>query len=336
MKRIDKFVQLTIAALFALLLSSCAQMIEIYAPPQAEPYSVKEIKERWAALQPRYSGSKFASTPVTSAPYSTGSLQEEYLLDGLNMANFMRYLARLPHDLELDAGLNQKGQHGAVLLSAHGSLSHTPPKPADMGQSFYDIGYSSTSSSNIADGFSELHSSINAGYMRDEDPGNITRVGHRRWILNPPLKKIGFGEAGGFMVMQVFDKSRAAAFDYDYIAWPAKGNFPIDFFKGNDPWSITLNPLKYSQPVKTELTVRLRNLVSGAEWNFSAVDSNTAGKYFNVDTGGYGVSNCIIFRPAGINSFSAGESYEVTINGLKTRSGSAAIITFVVNFFKIS
>lgn len=336
MKRIDKFIILAIATLLILLTTSCAQTIAIYAPPQGEPYSVKEMKERWAMLQPDHSGPKYSAAPQTSSPYSAGSLQESYLLEGLNMANFMRYLARLPHDLELDAGLNSKGQHGAVLLTAHGSLSHTPPKPADMAQAFYDIGYSSTSSSNIAVGFSELHSSISEGYMRDEDPGNITRLGHRRWILNPPLKKIGFGEASGFMVMQVFDKSRSTAFDYNYIAWPAKGNFPTKFFKGNDPWSVTVNPAKYSQPVKAEVTVRLRNLTSGAEWNFSAADNNTSGKYFNVDTGGYGVNNCIIFRPAGISSFNEGDSYEVTINGVKSRSGNATIITFVVNFFKIS
>lgn len=336
MKMLKRTYKLAVLIISTALIYSCQSPISIYAPPQAPPYTVKEIKESWERLAPAQSGNKFTTLPSTTSPYSPGQLEEDYLRDALNMANFVRYLAHLPADLELDGSLNSKAQHGAVLLSAQGSLSHTPPKPADMEQAFYELGYSSTSSSNIGSGYLRLERSISHGYMRDQDPGNITRLGHRRWILNPPLKKLGFGEAGGFMTMQVFDRSRSENVDYDYISWPAGGNFPVEFFRGDDPWSVTLNPAKYSSPIKSEIKVTIHNLTSGMIYNFGPGDSDSSGKYFNVDTGGYGVANCIIFRPAGIGSYDEGESYEVTVNGVKTKRGDRAIIIFIVNFFKLS
>jgi len=298
---------------------------------------IEEINQKWKSLKPQFIGIDFYETsPGTYsdnkliAPYVAGKIKSQFLQDALNMTNFVRFLAGLPYDVILDNELINKAQHGSVLLKASG-FSHTPSKPADMDETFYNLAYSSTSSSNIAYGYQTIASSIKDGYMSDGDTSNIDRVGHRRWILNPKLLKTGFGYSYGSMTMQVFDQSRTTVFDYDFISWPSNNDFPSDFFKTNDPWSITLNPLKYSQPSKSLVKVTLKS--SDKEWTFSQTDTNKSGKYFNVETSGYGVNNCIIFRPDGVTSYTG--SFTVEITGIKDKQGIEKSINYSVNFFKL-
>ncbi|OHD17218.1 MAG: hypothetical protein A2086_04675 [Spirochaetes bacterium GWD1_27_9] len=299
---------------------------------------IEDIRTKWLQLKPKFSGNYYEVNPSTYnqstaklvAPYSAGQLKAGFLEDALNMTNFVRFLAKLPYDVVLDSTLVTKAQHGAVLLCAS-SFSHTPTKPADMDDTFYQLGYSSTSSSNIGWGYSTLTSSIKDGYMSDGDSSNIDRVGHRRWILNPKLLKTGFGYAYSLMTMQVFDQSRTQTFDYDYISWPSSSEFPIDFFKNGDPWSVTLNPAKYTQPSKTLVTVILKSVTQ--QWTFNQNDTNKSGKYFNVETSGYGVNNCIIFRPDGITLYTG--SYTVEIIGIKDKSGNDTTIKYTVTFFSL-
>jgi hypothetical protein len=236
--------------------------------------------------------------------------------------------------VRIDPGLADQAQHGAVLLAVS-TFSHTPPKPADMDQTFYNLAYASTSSSNIAAGFSSIAASIKDGYMRDSDSGNIDRVGHRRWILNPPMAKTGFGYAGQSSTLQAFDASRSPAVDWQTVCWPATGYFPVQFMAGADPWSVTLNPNYWSKPAKASVKVTLRNVDDGLVWNFSAADSNTGGRYFNVETSGYGVSNCIIFRPDGVAAYGAGTTWEATITGLYRKNGSAESLVVRPVFFNL-
>lgn len=205
----------------------------------------------------------YSEVPKTVQPYAAGELIEAFLQDGLNSANLVRYLAYLPADLELNKTLNSNAQHGATLLAAIGKLTHFPNKPDDMDQDFYNIRYSSTSSSNIGAGYTSLVHSIVSGYMRNTDEGNLRMVGHRRWILNPPLKQIGFGFASGnlgygrYTAMQVFDRSRTEAFKYDFTAWPSQKAFPLECFSGRDPWSISLNPAIYDKSRVNEISMML-------------------------------------------------------------------------------
>ena len=100
--------------------------------------SASEIQACWQQLQPACSGSIYSAMPRWSAPYAAGSLAPQFLQDGLNSMNYVRYLAGLPSDVTLDAADVDKAQHGAVLLAA-GQFAHSQPKPSDMSQAFYDI-----------------------------------------------------------------------------------------------------------------------------------------------------------------------------------------------------
>jgi uncharacterized protein YkwD len=297
--------------------------------------AASQIQARWQQLKPVYSGSPYAVTPHWSAPYSAGALSAGFLQDGVNSINYARFLAGLPDDVTLDATNNDKAQHGAVLLAA-GTFAHSQPKPADMDQAFFDMANAATSSSNIGWGYGDL-ANFNFGCVDDGDTGNIDRVGHRRWILNPPLLKTGMGFANARSDTYVFDWSRVSAVSYDSIKWPCAGPFPAEMIDASVPWSVTLNPSLYSYAAGTAgHTVTLRRARDGKVWTFTSADTNKSGEYFNFETGGYGVANCFIFRPdpASVGSYAVGDVFDVTISGGITRKadGSPATVSYSTQF----
>ena len=281
----------------------------------------------------------FDVMPSVNAPYTTGKVSQAALMTAVNRLNVLRRIAGLP-SVTLDQALTDNAQYGAVLTAHNGVLSHAPGQPADMSESFYKQAYEATSSSNL---YAGRHlGNAPDGFMDDSDASNVSRLGHRRWQLNPTLGKVGFGYAENsdssyrtYVVEKVFDRSGSGC-DYDFISWPASGNFPSDTlgFTKNSAWSVTLNPQTYATPKRSELTVTLTRQSDGKTWTLSGAQtymSASSGLYLNVDTGGYGVANCIIFRPDGVEKYEG--VYQVTINGLKTKDGAPVDFTYQVDFF---
>ena len=273
-----------------------------------------DIRRRWSQLEPTYSGSPYAVAPALVAPYACGSLAPGFLQDGLNAVNYARYLAGLPDDVALDPSYVARAQHGSVLLAV-GQFAHSQPRPADMAQDFYDVANGATNSSNIGWGFGTL-AGFNFACMGDSDSSNIDRVGHRRWLLNPPLRKTGMGYAEARTDTFVFDWSRADAVGYDAVKWPCAGPFPVEMFSAGTAWSITLNPDRYDWTAGGH-TVTMRRVRDGRTWTLSAADADRSGSYFRFDTGGYGVANCFIFRPdpASVGAYRVGDSFRITLSG---------------------
>ncbi|MFC5703290.1 stalk domain-containing protein [Cohnella faecalis] len=305
-------------------------------------HTPEEIIAKWDEYKPTFSGDPFLVKPNVTAPYATGKLNPAFIQDGVNMANFVRFLAGLPDDLEQDQSLNDQAQYGAVVLAAVDTLTHYPAKPKDMDSGFFEIGAKSTSSSNLHAGLTKLHQTV-LGYMSDSDSTNIDRVGHRRWILNPPLKKVGFGyalsnTATAYSPMQVFDKSGAKTSASPITAWPSPGAFPMIAFDFGDAWSVNLNKEQYESPTLNEVKVNLKRITDGREWNFDYNDKGSpdmSRNYFNVEGSGFGAGSSIIFRPADAGAPSDQDVYEVKIEGIKTISGEAATISYTVSFFDI-
>ncbi len=278
-----------------------------------------------------------AEEPSIHAPYATGAVDHQALEAAAQRLNVLRRLAGVPQ-VQLDDSLSENAQYGAVLLAHLGSLNHTPAKPADMDNSFYQKAYKATSTSNIAAGM-DLLESVDM-FMQDSDARNVERVGHRRWQLNPELGRVGFGYAQNpdsiyrdFVTEKVTDTSGSGC-DYDFIGWPASGNFPnyLDSFDANTAWSVVLNPDDYQVPTQSGLVVTLVRQSDGKTWTLDGKASYTpaaSGRYLNVETSGVG--NCIIFRPDGVTKYEG--VYQVTIDGLKDRSGKAVDFTYQVDFF---
>ena len=285
----------------------------------------------------------YSTAPDLSAPYSAGSLRQDVLQTGLNRLNALRRIAGLP-SVTLDASYTASAQAAALVNAVNNEMSHYPTQPADMGSDLYKQGYNAAGRSNLAYyyGLSPKDGPIAFSvdiWMDDSDFYNIDRLGHRRWLLNPTMGKTGFGavyssygplHSAGYS----FDTSGASV-DYDFIAWPASGNFPTvsRVFNYETAWSVTLNPNKYQKPSLSAVTVTLVRQSDGKSWTFdNSVDYyyGMYGKYFNVENSGYGVSNCIIFRPD-VTKYEG--VYTVTITGLKTKSGAAATLSYQVDFF---
>lgn len=290
----------------------------------------------------------YEQEPLCTAPYATGKVKTEVLQAAADRLTALRRLAGLPA-VELDLSLSENAQYGAVLLAKIGELDHTPSNPGDMPDWFYRQAYAATSSSNLAKTgrwtsswkAPSKNGPAQAVDLLMEDTF-VLSVGHRRWQLNPSLKKVGFGyvaqetapEKGGvsldeYTVEKVFDNSGNVR-NYNFIAWPASGNFPDSQRPG--VWSISLNPEKFQKPVKSRIRITLTRESDGMVWKFGGSDG-----WLSVDTDGYGIDNCIMFSPGQIggdpNSFKCTGTYTVRVEGLTKYSGqSVNTFEYQVNF----
>lgn len=281
----------------------------------------------------------FVSMPSCTAPYATGKVRQNVLDAAAVRLSALRRIAGLPA-VTADPTLCEQAQYGAVILGKLGISSHTPNRPADMDQAFYQKAYDAASTSNIYPGM-ELLNAIDM-FMDDSDASNISQVGHRRWQLSTSLGKAGFGyvstDSGSFTVEKILDQSNPFT-DYSYVAWPASGYFPNDLsgFGSDTAWSVSLNPQYYSAPVKTDITVTLTRESDGRQWVLSGrqnYQNANSGRYLNVQPQSwqnYGGNHCIIFRPDGIDKYEG--VYNVEINGLKNTNGVAASLSYHVDFF---
>ncbi len=281
----------------------------------------------------------FEQGPSCRAPYAAGQVTTLALQTATNRLNALRRIAGLPA-VQLDLTLSGQAQYGAVLIAARGELSHAPAQPWDMDGGFYQKAYDAAASSNLYAGLT-LTTAVD-GFMNDSDAVNVGQVGHRRWQLNPEMGKVGFGYAESntlyrtYVTEKVFDQSGTCT-DYDFVSWPASGNFPADLFGGDVAWSVSLNPGRYSAPQQSELTVTLTRESDGKTWTFqgSGYAAADRGAYFHVDTSNRGIPNCIIFRPEGIEHYAG--VYTVEIGGLRTTSGQAAgALAYQVEFFDLA
>lgn len=287
-------------------------------------------------------GPLFRVEPSLQQPYSSGALSEEALLLALERLNESRRIAGLP-GVKLNEKANQYCQDAALINMLNWTLSHYPSRPSGVDDALYQSGYTGASNSNLA-----LHPNSGAfcgpvGYsvdlwLEDSDSANVADVGHRRWALNPTMAQTGFGCVTSgvyyFSAMYSTDKTGPGV-EYDFIAWPSSGNFPLEHVPFDLAWSVTLNPEKYGIPNEKDLTVTFTEVETGntyvltgdRQYSVNTFDGN--GEYLNLSTEAIGVRNCIIFRPASF--FISQGVYVVEIDGVRELSGKEACIRYYVN-----
>lgn len=250
-------------------------------------------------------------------PYSAGVLDESTLNSGIAMLNNIRYIAGLNYDVALDDGFNEECQAGALINKINGSISHYPQQPSDMSDEMYQLAYKGCNESNIAWGYSTLNKCIVFGWMSDDDDGNISRVGHRAWCLNPTMGKTGFGVVDNYYNMHSFDGSHTSS--VKNISWPAQ-NMPVEYFEKNMPWSVFTGSSETASDVKVTLTRQS----DGKVWNFS---QDSADGYFNCIN--YIQNGTIVFRPGDITGYNDGDVFTVSVTGVKTP------LSYTVSFFSL-
>ena len=232
-----------------------------------------------------------------------------------------RRLCGLPFaDMRLVAVWNNKCDAAATVCRALGRLDHTPPHPDGIDDETFALGAEGARRSNLAIN-SSLTRSVDA-YMNDSDPSNIDRIGHRRWCLNPRMRRTGFGSDGRFHAMWSMDGSGAAPKGMTAVYYPPRGYVPIDMFGPRHAWSISL--LRGKRPQRDQLAVRVHQLDQ---------DHLPAGEPLKLDhldvTGsGYGGSACVIFRPERI-SMQPGRRYLIDVS---FDAGKTSAHHYVVQF----
>ncbi len=309
-----------------------------------------EIKDKYNKLNFNSVSNKFIELPQISAPYSTGKLSSEFVSTGLDYLNFIRYVEGL-NEVSLDESKIDLAQHGAVLMAALSNLSHTPSKPQDMEQDFYELGYQATITSNIAwtsYSVNNLKEFVDM-WIKDDDIYNMSSLGHRRWLLNPEMLYTAFGYVNGFdgdySNVISFDDSNEDMNFYDYIAYPVQGNFPKNIINNNTPWSISLNKNLYNVASVDDVNIKITKVSNGKVWNISNKDHTStpsmSEKYFNYKDANftnYGSTRCIIFN-IGSRNISDNElngKFDVEVTGLKDKNGNDTSINYTVNLFDLS
>lgn len=222
-----------------------------------------------------------------------------------------RCLCRVPHEgMTLVPEWNELCDAAAEVCSRNGELSHEPPKPSGMDEARYQQGYLGASRSNLSGG-SMVHSVDN--YMDDSDRSNIDRIGHRRWCLNPGMRKTAFGWHDNYTAMWSMDSSGSLPRGIDAVLYPPAGWVPSDFFEPHIAWSIA--PLRGGTPKKDELRVTIRRL----DEHWLPIGDPLALDWLDVAADGYGTGACIVFRPVGLD-VTPGAKWlcEVSVDGGKT------------------
>ena len=314
--------------------------------------SALDLRQAWEAIRvPAY---RFDETPSTVYPYRTGKLGRDFLQQNVDMLNFFRLAAGLPAVSDSEAD-NADAQYGAVVLAAANTLAHQPPRASKMSDDFYQRGCAAASAGNIAvvklGGIDEadvernkLRSAvpmIMLNYMNGFGSSHRATVPHRRWILYPDLQSVGIGcadaaDSSMYQVLKVMGTQSAGAerVDYDFIAWPASGNFPVQAISTEAPWSISLNPWVFRTPERDSLSITVTRKSDGKTWTFDASSSadSSGDSFLIVDTQRYGVTNCILF--AFPEDAYAGD-YRVTVTGLITRDGQEAVLDYQMHFVDV-
>jgi hypothetical protein len=236
-----------------------------------------------------------------------------------------RYLAGVPRDVVLDDDYNAACQAAARLLVKIGRLEHTPKNPG-LPEDEFKLAFKGTSQSNLAVSVASLEKAVDL-WMNDSDEGNVQHLGHRRWCLNPGMRKTGFGHSGDFFAMFAFDNSRKDVPDFDFVCWPARGPMPVEFFPSGAAWSVSLDPRKYNQPGNS-----VTPKIYAADDKGDKTGDPLPLASHKVNTDGFGVPNCIIFRPEKVK-VEPGRRYVVEIEGLTSRAKKEPVVVrFTVEF----
>lgn len=224
-----------------------------------------------------------------------GTLHEEAIPDTLRRINMYRAMVGLEPATD-DPAQHPDQQLCAVMMRANGSLSHDPPTSWTC---YTSEGAGAAGRSNLALGARTPAQAVDL-YIGDR---GVDSLGHRRWVLNFPLGKVGVGYAGAAECLGVFDRSGRSS--RTWTAWPNHG--PTVISATTNTWSW------HSTSSVAGATVEVVRVSDGMTMPISSY----------IPPNGFGV-NAVAWTLDGWSA-AVGETYRVTISGV-----SGAPITYEV------
>ena len=286
-----------------------------YEKLKVDYHSISEIRERILdSLKNKDKTIKYSTEPKKKYPYKLGKISKETLDNTIKYFNCLRYIAGIPYDVGISKEYQEIAEAASLLMSINNLLAHSgQPKPNKMDNKLFKLGDKGCNSCNLGMGYHNLIDSIN-GWISDS--GCFDSMGHRRWVLYPPMKNTGFGFVNGSCSMYCFDKTFVDS-EYKNVAWPAQ-NTPIEAFKDNDIWTVSLG----KQIDCDDIEVNLKDNNNGKILKFS---KNYNKNRFLVLNNNYGQTGCIAFHPD--LYYQDGDFFRVDIKG------TGVAISYDVKFF---
>ena len=241
---------------------------------------------------------------------NAGTTSQAYLNATFQTMSYYRRMVGLA-PVTNAAGYNTGAQQAALMMSANGALSHSPPSSWTCWTS---SGAAAAGASNLALGNAGPAAMI--AYMRDSGSFNYF-VGHRRWILYPLRNQFGSGSVGESTIsanaLYVFTSTVSRPPTPDKVAWPPEGYVPYQVVYPR--WSLALNTSASVSFASANVT-----MTEGGNPVSLSVVSRT--------NNGYG-DNTIVWEPSGLY-FSAGmqdRRFTVTVRNI---SGPQSTVVYDV------
>ncbi len=177
-----------------------------------------------------------------------GALPAATRAAAVRLTNTYRWLAGLA-PVRDDATQTAAAQACAVLVERNGQLNHTPPMTWTCWSS---LGYQGTSSSNItgARGFPMTVRTAIDGWIDDSRDLSNT-LGHRRWMLFPPLSAVGYGQSAGYACLHILGATANPRVG-SFVAWPNAGATPMGAM--TRIWSFSSASLGVGAGTRVEVT----------------------------------------------------------------------------------
>ncbi|MEI6089642.1 MAG: CAP domain-containing protein [bacterium] len=276
-----------------------------------------KIQESW---------SKYYSKDPNLTTCTKGDLLETQKQAILTMVNSIRALHNLK-PVTYEPAFDAPASEAALMMAKNEELSHTPPNSWGC---WSQTGYDGAEHTNLfmstrtaSDPPTTEYSIVS--WMIDNFSD---RVGHRRWIIDPFLKRIAIGRADGAsskqqgqaicgMALYVIDDSKQDVSDWqvNYVGYPYQYYSPQYVFY-NDGGSTKWHYLSFTYVAdKYNYWNNQKVDYSGATVTMTDENGNNVGISSAIyDTEGYGVPNCLKWMPTELNKE---VKYTVKITGVK-------------------
>ncbi len=165
-----------------------------------------------------------------------GELEMDILDKAEKRINYFRLACGL-EPISLNHEYNELAQEAALIMTANGKLSHTPPS---NWKCYSEKGFNGAQNSNLGysdfDNFSET--SFVTGFILDYGAAN-NALGHRKWLLNSRSLEMGYGNTGKFEAIYVIGIQQEAREEVPgFIAYPPAGYFPHELIY--EKWSFAI------------------------------------------------------------------------------------------------
>ncbi len=272
-----------------------------------------------------------------------GSLTEQTQQAALSLINFMRALCGL-EEVTISKEDSYYAQEGTDYLADNNlNIDHN----AAVGVPGAEDANTGLQTSNLTQGTKGGYTlwELILGFFGDDEYGNITDVGHRRWLLDPTLKHIGIGvshsDSQTYVAIRVINEHSQMPERPNYN-WPSSGFFPVEVLDKtttyNDPFHVSLGTgYQVSSPNDLKVTVQ-KDDGTVVDFIYGGSNPDLDTNWFTYSPSGMGSGAAIIISPSyafiGEHSDLAGHSFTITISGL-TKDGQPTTLTYTINFFSL-